>query len=44
MKENENWRKKLSSGVPSKLAEEFTEIGEEDMELYLFMRGGFAAK
>ncbi len=44
MKENENQRKMLSPGVQSKLAEEFTEIGKEDMELYLFMRGGFAAK
>lgn len=44
MKENGNSREMLSSGVQSRLAEEFAEMGKEDMELYLFMRGGFGAK
>lgn len=43
MKENKNWRKMLSSGMQSKLAE-LTEMGKEDIELYLFIRGGFGAK
>lgn len=39
----ENKIKMLSSEMQNRLAKEFAEM-DEDRELYLFLRGGFAAK
>jgi len=46
MKENKKIIKKsLSCGTPYNLPEEgFMELNQEDKEIYLFLRGGFAAK
>jgi len=47
MKENEKIMKKsLSYGKLNNPTEEegFMELNQEDKEMYLFMRGGFAAK
>ncbi len=46
MKENEKIMKNpLSCGTRYNLSEEgFMELNQEDKEMYLFLRGGFAAK
>jgi hypothetical protein len=46
MKENKKIMKKpLSSGTRYNLPEEgLVELNQEDKEMYLFLRGGFAAK
>ncbi len=46
MRETEEIMKKpLSCGIRYNLPEEgFMELNQEDKEMYLFMRGGFAAK
>lgn len=37
-------KQKLLSSQDNLVNEEFQEMGKKDKELYLFMRGGFAAK
>ncbi len=45
MKEKQNMKKSLYCGIRHNPPEEgFMEIDQEDMEIYLFLRGGFAAK
>ncbi|VVB90855.1 Uncharacterised protein [uncultured archaeon] len=45
MKENEKIMKKTLSGTWHNSPEEgFMELNQEDKEMYLFLRGGFAAK
>ena len=46
MNENERIKKKsLSCGIRNNSPEEgFIEMNKEDKEIYLFLRGGFAAK
>ncbi|MCX9011754.1 MAG: hypothetical protein OIN66_11610 [Candidatus Methanoperedens sp.] len=45
MKENEkNMRKKPSRTLHNQPEEDLLKMEHEDLEIYLFMRGGFAAK
>jgi hypothetical protein len=45
MKEKkQNIKKSLSCGTSYNLLEGFMELSQEDREIYLFLRGGFAAK
>ena len=44
MKKLFNYNEILPSSQYTSANEEFQEMGKEDKEMYLFMRGGFAAK
>lgn len=44
MKENEKIMKKSLSCGRRQPEEGFTELDQEDKEMYLFLRGGFSAK